>query len=166
MKSQLDRPMKYLYGATLVILMMGLCFSVAGPLFQKNQAQVAAKTVVESQTSKDPILQFTEERIKVREIEQRELKQIMEDADADASLKAQAGQRLLSLLSCIEQETTIEGVLRIRGFRDPVASVHQDSANVIVRAAMLTREQSAQVLELVARETGLTGGSIKIIPIP
>ena len=58
-----------------------------------------------------------------------------------------------------------EGVLRVRGFEDAVVTVHADSANVLVRTPSLSRDQSAQILELVSRETGLLGGNIKIIPI-
>ena len=83
----------------------------------------------------------------------------------DIVLRGEAGAQLLRLLEYSEQETTIEGVLRVRGFEDAVVTVHADSANVLVRTPSLSRDQSAQILELVSRETGLLGGNIKIIPI-
>ena len=52
-----------------------------------------------------------------------------------------------------EQETTIEGVLRARGYADCVATIHEDTANVLVRAEALTRQETAVILELVLRET-------------
>ena len=46
-----------------------------------------------------------------------------------------------------------------------LVSVHQDSANVLVRTDALTQADAALILELTARQTGLTGGAIKIIPV-
>ncbi|MDL2206582.1 SpoIIIAH-like family protein [Eubacteriales bacterium OttesenSCG-928-N13] len=161
---EMNKSGKILYAATMAILVTGLCFAVLGPIFQPQDepVMVVAPTIA---SNIDPILAFTEERTAVREQEQQQLQAIMQDETADASLKLDAGQRLMTLSDWIEKEVTIEGVLRIRGFQDPVASVHQDSVNVMVRAENLTRTQSAQILELVSRETGLTGGNIKIIPI-
>ena len=60
---------------------------------------------------------------------------------------------------------TLEGVLRARGYEDAVVTVHQDSVNVLVKAVSLSKSDSAVILELVSRETGQTGGNIKIIPL-
>ena len=38
-------------------------------------------------------------------------------------------------------------------------------ANVLVASAGLSRQDAAVMLELIARETGISGGNIKIIPI-
>ena len=56
-------------------------------------------------------------------------------------------------------------MLSARGYETPVVTVHSDSVNVIVRASELTRQQAGVILELVTRETGVTGGNVKIIPI-
>ena len=55
--------------------------------------------------------------------------------------------------------------MRARGFAQAVATVHEDSANVLVETEALTQEDASAILELVARETGLLGGNIKIIPL-
>ena len=76
-----------------------------------------------------------------------------------------AQARLLERLDDQEKETTIEGVLRARGFKDAIATVHRDSVNILVRAESLSRQETAVILELVVRETGISGGNVKIIPI-
>lgn len=165
MKLELDKSSKALYMATIGILLIGLCFVVMGPLFSNASIAPAPAEPVAAQPAKDPIEAFMEERAGMREQERLSLQKIMDDGDADQGLKAEAGARLMRLMNWTEQETTIEGVLRIRGYEDAVVTVHQDSANVLVRRASLTRQESAQVMELVSRETGLLGGNIKIIPI-
>ena len=79
--------------------------------------------------------------------------------------KRQAQRTLIDLLAWAEQETTIEGVLRARGYADCVATIHEDTANVLVRAEALTRQETAVILELVLRETDVESGNVKIIPI-
>lgn len=168
---EMTMQVKVLYSLTIGILTLGLGLSIALPLASapKPTRSVASLAgAIEQPSAKhasSEALKFIEERAAIRAEEQRELREIMGDASADAQLRAEAGQRMMSLLGWIEQETTIEGVMRLRGYLDPVVTVHQDSANVMFRAERLTREQSAQLLELVSRETGLTGGNIKIIPI-
>ena len=63
------------------------------------------------------------------------------------------------------EEATIEAVLNARGYELPVVTVHSDSVNVVVRAGTLERDEAGVILELVMRETGVTGGNVKIIPI-
>ena len=72
---------------------------------------------------------------------------------------------MLETLSNQEKETTIEGVLRMRGYSGAVATVHEDSVNVLVRAESLSQSETAVILELVLREAGISGGNVKIIPI-
>ena len=53
----------------------------------------------------------------------------------------------------------------MRGYRDAVATVHEDSVNVLVRADSLSEQECAVILELAMRETGKSAENIKIIPI-
>ena len=71
----------------------------------------------------------------------------------------------MSLIERAEQELTLEGILQGRGFADAVVSVGERSCNVLLRQESVTQQESAVILELVMRETGLTGGNVKIIPV-
>ena len=143
------------------LVLVALCALAIG-LKQEIKAQPVTAQVEQEQ---DPILDFITERAALRREQTRQLEQMMNDENLDIVLRGEAGAQLLRLLEYSEQETTIEGVLRVRGFEDAVVTVHADSANVLVRTPSLSRDQSAQILELVSRETGLLGGNIKIIPI-
>ena len=41
----------------------------------------------------------------------------------------------------------------------------EDSVNVLLRADIVTSQEASVVLDLVLRETGVTGGNVNIIPI-
>ncbi|NLG24794.1 MAG: SpoIIIAH-like family protein [Clostridiales bacterium] len=113
----------------------------------------------------EPIEDFIAERRALRVEEARQLDAIIDDANTSDEVRADAQRQKLNRLNWAHQETLIEGVLRARGFEKVVVTVSSDSANVLVGIDQLTQGQSATILELVARETGLSGGNVKIIPI-
>ena len=86
--------------------------------------------------------------------------------DAGGAHSDEAAAQKLKLMDFMEDETTVEGVLRAQGFKDAICTVHDDSCNVMVRAASLTDAQSAQILSVASAQTGLSPANIKIIPVP
>lgn len=165
----MDKQSKILYFSTVAVLSVGLGFAVLGPVFNQPIAPVEAiveqaKTAAPTQKP-DALAQFQVERAAQREAERASLRAIMEDPASDQTLVADAGARLMKVLAWADQEATIEGVLRARGYAECAVTVHQDSCNVMLRGDSPTRQQTAQILELVSRETGLSGGNIKIIPV-
>lgn len=131
-------------------------------LAAKPTALVAAATVPEQA---DPLGQFRLEREQLRAREEAQLNQLIYSGGAEGE-SAQARRRLMELMDQAQAENTLEGVLMARGFEDAVVTVSGRSANVLLRRETpLTQQESAVVLELVMRETGLAGGSVKIIPV-
>lgn len=117
------------------------------------------------ETARDPLEQFRTERQQLRQRQIAQLNELIYGESADAETTSLAKRRLLELMRWSEQETTLEGLLRLREFADVLVTVHMDSINVMVRADALNRQQSAVILDLVMRETGISGGNVKIIPI-
>lgn len=109
--------------------------------------------------------EFLMERTQIREMEMRQLNSIIEGESTSEAVRAQAQGQLLELCDWMEKETTIEGVLRVRGYGRAVVTVHGDSVNVLVEAEDLSQTEAEAILELVTRETGLLGGNVKIIPV-
>ncbi len=114
----------------------------------------------------DAIARFRDDRELVRKVEIEQLNALIGDESAGQSIRDRAREKLIQLTGWMEQEVTVEGVLRAEGYKDPLVTVHADSVNVLVRTAALTQADAAKILSLAARETGQSGGNIKIIPIP
>ena len=108
---------------------------------------------------------FAVDRNTIRQEELAQLQAIAEDETASEAIRASAQTRIMTLRQWMEQEASIADVLSARGYETPVVTVHSDSVNVVVRAESLTREEAGVIIELVTRETGVTGGNVKIIPI-
>ena len=146
-----------------------VCSKLPGrPQSEPAAASVSSEAELEETAEPEadnPLEEFRLEREQLRSMQTAQLNDIIHDSATDEETRALAQRTLISLLTWSEQETTIEGVLRARGFADCVVTVHEDTANVLVRAQTLTREESAVILELVLRETDVSSGNVKIIPI-
>ena len=63
----------------------------------------------------------------------------------------------------MEKELLIEGLLKAKGFEDAVITISDAAVNVIVKQKDLTKQQVAQVLEIVLREAGdISAENVKI----
>ena len=144
-----------------------LCSQLPGRPESLPAAGLPAETPTPSATpaAGDPLEDFRLEREQLRSMQTAQLNDIIHDGETDGQTRALAQRTLLDLMAWAEQETTIEGVLRARGYADCVATIHEDTANILVRAEALTRQETAVILELVLRETDVDSGNVKIIPI-
>lgn len=122
-------------------------------------------TAVVNPVETDAIEAFRTERQQLRQMQLSQLSEIIHSDNQDAEIVVLAQQRQLELMQWAEQELTLEGVLAMRDFKDAVVTVHTDSVNVMIRAESVSKQEAAVILELVTRETGISGGNIKIIPI-
>lgn len=145
-------------------LTMALGFTAGWALKPAELSQPVVSAGVAEPAAGDPLEQFRTERQQLR---QRQIAQLNEliYGGGDAQTAALAKSRLLELMQWSEQETTLEGLLRLRQFADALVTVHTNSVNVMVRADGLNRQECAVILDLVMRETGISGGNVKIIPI-
>lgn len=69
----------------------------------------------------------------------------------------------LELTDTMEKELLIEGLLKAKGFEDAVITISDTAVNVIVKQKDLTKQQVAQVLEIVLREAeDISAENVKI----
>ena len=127
--------------------------------------QRAGSVPVLREADRDPLGAFRLEREQLRAREEAQLNDIIHSAESDPQTVAEAQRRLMDLMDRANSETALEGVLRGRGFEEVIVSVGDGSASVLVRGEALTQRESAVILDLVMRQTGLTGGNVKIIPV-
>ena len=156
--------------SVMLLLCVGVAIALDGSRPKESALPVQApaedlETDKVGATGGDTLEDFRVERAQVRDRELAELQAIIDSELTQTAERAQAQSRKMDLLEWAEQETTLEGVLRARGYEDAVVTVHQDSVNVLVKAVSLSKSDSAVILERVSRETGQIGGNIKIIPL-
>lgn len=113
----------------------------------------------------DALEQFRLEREQMRAMHAAQYQEVIYADAADEQTRQMAREAFLDALKRQEQELTIEGILRSRGYADALASVEEGAVSVLVRAGQLSSEQSAVIYELVLAQTGVSGDQVKIIPI-
>ena len=92
------------------------------------------------------------------------LNQVINNAKTDTETLKAAQQQKLDITKVMEQETSIEGLLQAKGFKDVAVTFHDASINVIVGTKELAENQVAQILDIVKRASGQKAENIKIIP--
>lgn len=107
---------------------------------------------------------FRGERTSSREQQIAELDAIIAAENTDKEILKDAQSQKLELTKSMETETTIEGLIKTKGFEDAVAMLHDQSANVVVKAGELDQTQVAQILDIVKTESGKSADQITIIP--
>lgn len=149
--------------AAFIVLLAatGLCLFIR----QSRPKALPAQSEQVTAEALDPLTHFRTEREQLRQRQRAELNDIIHDSGTDAGTLSMAKQRLMQLMDSESAEARIEGVLTARGFSEALVTVSANAVNVLLRAEGLTRQETAVILDLVLRETGVTSGNVKIIPI-
>lgn len=164
MEGQAERRAQLCAGVSLILFVAVLCVGALRSVRDEDMrptATIAPVSVSERQT----IEAFASDRNGVRQAEIAQLQEICRDEQTSQEIRLSAQQRILTLYERMEKEAVIADVLAARGYELPVITVQQDSVNVVVRASSLSQAEVGVILELVMRETGVTGGNVKVIPI-
>ena len=154
----------FLAAVCLFAVVAAVVITFAGGEFPKieNARPVAAPLPT---AAVDPLTEFRTEREQLFALQTAELNDLIHGADTDGEIRLLAQEKLLELMDRADKETLLEGVLHARGFENALVTVSENSVNVLLKAVSITRQEAAVILELVLRETGVTGGNVKIIPV-
>jgi len=134
-------------------------------LMQNRPLEAGTAQVFLAEAAKGPIEQFRTERQQLRALERSQLNEIIYSDKSDGEIVREGQRRLMELMDTESMETKLEGVLKARGFEGALATVSKQSVNILLPREALTQAETAVILELVLRETGITGGNVKIIPV-
>ena len=160
----MSRRIRWVLGALLLAALLAGDALVTARLVT-NRVNRADSAPACSRIESDPMAAFRLEREQLRARQEAQLNDIIHDEGADGEIRDQARRALMDMLEHARSENAIEGILQGRGFEDALASVSASAANVLIRTEALNHAQSAVILDLVMRQTGLTGGNVKIIPV-
>ena len=161
----MGRNVKWFRGLLVVFFLMLAAFSGGYAMGVSGESARDGVAPASAQAPADPLEQYRTERQQLRSRQRASLNEIIYAENSDAETVRLAQRQLMSLMTAESQETNLEGTLRARGFSAVLATVQGDSVNVLLRAEALNQAQAAVIYDLVLRETGITGGNVKIIPI-
>ena len=94
-----------------------------------------------------------------------ELKATLEKADIDAKVKSEALKKLETETKRITDETTIETVVKTKGFDDALVMISDESVTVIVPKDQLLTSETLQIQDAVTSQIKIDLEKIKIITL-
>ncbi len=104
------------------------------------------------------------DRQTTRESEFLYLDAIMKSENSSAAAKTEAEQQKMLLVKRMEQELSLETMIKGKGFEDAIVTIGDGGINVVICQADLTEEQANQVLALVVSEMKCKPKTVKVIP--
>lgn len=151
----------------LVIAGLAILLAVTGVLNWKFAADKKARQQAEgnggTEQTVSSFADFRTERERVHTQELTSIDSIINNENTDTQTLAEAQKMKLELTDTMEKELLIEGLLKAKGFEDAVITISDAAVNVIVKQKDLTKQQVAQVLEIVLREAGdISAENVKI----
>lgn len=84
-------------------------------------------------------------------------------SSTEAAVKA-AEQAKLDLISTMEKELAVEGLIKAQGFSDCVIAISDTKVNVVVKGAFINENEAAQISTIVREQLGTELKNIIIIP--
>ena len=162
------RPWKNRTTVTLAAMVLLLGLGLVTRTLAANQPEPAsaeaASVLAAQEETGDFFRDFRAQRETARADEIALLDEIVHREGAPEESVREADARRIELTRQTEQERAIETQLVAKGFEDAVAMLHDQSANVVVKAGELDQTQVAQILDIVKTESGKSADQITIIP--
>ena len=93
------------------------------------------------------------------------LKSIVENEKADADARMNATNNINNYAVTSERETTIENLIKSKGFTECIVFIGKDNVSVVVETAGLKPAEAAQIKDIIVAETSLNPDAVKIIEI-
>ena len=104
------------------------------------------------------------DRDATRESEFLYLDAILNSESTTASAKENAEQQKADIVARMEQELTLETLIKAKGFGDAIVTIGDGGVSIVVGSGELTAEQANQILAVVVSETSYKATDVKIIP--
>lgn len=91
--------------------------------------------------------------------------QILQSSASTQSAKENAESSIASIISAMSMETTMEGLIKAKGFSDALVNYSSTYINVILESASLNESEVAQIVEIIQSQVDRDIDYIKIIPV-
>ncbi|MBQ8444197.1 MAG: SpoIIIAH-like family protein [Clostridia bacterium] len=148
----------------IIITAMVLLLGVTGYLNVMLNNSVSNSTV-ETTTSASYFSTYRSTRESTRDQELLYYDAIIANESSSADAIKSAETLKLNLISQMEQELVIEGLIKAKGFEDCIVSILDENVNAVVKAKELSSTEVAQILAVIQSQLSVSLENVKIIPV-
>ncbi len=103
-------------------------------------------------------------RQRVRDEAMEVLREVADNPDVMPDVKEDALASISSIMNDMKSESTIETLVKSKGFEDCVAVISDDMCSVVVKCEKLLPDDAAKIWEIVLQNTSVKAENIRIIP--
>lgn len=131
-----------------------------------SKAAASSKSGSTASASDNVIAQERLKRTQARADAEDTLKVVLNSTGASTQDKAAAQAQITSIANTINTESVVESLIIAKGFQDSVCFINNGNVTVVVKPknnAQLSASDSAQITDIVIKQTKVTAGNITII---
>ena len=148
----------------IIITAMVLLLGVTGYLNIALNNSVSAPTL-EATTTASYFSTYRSTRESTRDQELLYYDAIISNEASTADAIKNAEELKLSLISQMERELVVEGLIKAKGFEDCIVSILDGNVNAVVKAKELSSSEVAQILAVIQSQLNTSLENVKIIPV-
>lgn len=92
-------------------------------------------------------------------------KEILASSSSSQEAKSNAEAQINALVEAMSMETTMEGLIKAKGFSDALVNYSSTYINVIIKSAGLTEDEVTKIVDIIQSQAKRDIDYIKIIPV-
>lgn len=101
-------------------------------------------------------------RQKAKEESEEKLKNLISEPNINAEIKNEINKQIEEIAKNSQQESSIENLIKAKGFEECVASIQNGECSVIVSSGNLDENSAIVIRDIVSGQSGITFDKIKI----
>ena len=149
----------------IIIGAMVLLLGVTGYLNVMLNSSVSSSPTDTQTTTVGYFQTYRTTRESTRDQEMLYYDAIISNESSTAEAVKNAEDAKLALISQMEQELVVEGLIKAKGFEDCVISISDLNVNAVVKANELSSTEVAQIVAVIQSQLNTSIENIKIIPV-
>lgn len=149
----------------IVITAMVLLLGVTGYLNVMLNSSVSSGVNTDQATTVGYFQTYRTTRESTRDQEMLYYDAIIASESSTEEAVKNAEQSKLALISQMEKELVVEGLIKAKGFEDCVVTISDINVNAVVKAGELTSTEVAQIVAVIQSQLNTGIENIKIIPV-
>lgn len=106
-----------------------------------------------------------DERDKNRKSAQEDITEAIKNAGGNSAALSTAAEMSAKLAARQSAESNIEALLKAKGFSEALAIIGDNDVNIVVRSDTLTAQQTIQIQDIAAAQSGYSLDKIKILTV-
>lgn len=154
--------------AVALAVAVALNMKYAGSAFdtdKKDGDNLGDSIYVDAKVTVDAFGELRDNRDKVRKEALELLNDTISGVKSDAAAIKEAEKAKNAIALRMEQESTIESLLKAKGFKDVLVVLGESDANVAVKCDSLLDSETLQIQDAVISQSGLSLEKVKIVTV-